>query len=101
MTNDPTGRLAEMVMHAYDGDLALVRDWLMSIGGRDLIEGSDGDWSLTGPSGVRIGMAPGLDPIAYAAQIGFAVAGPFWPQVFPGLLPEVQRRWKSMSSRRG
>lgn len=57
----------------------------------------DVQFTGTGPSGVRCGFVLGDDPVTEAVQLGFFFAGPFWPRVFPGLLREVNRRWKEAS----
>lgn len=57
-------------------------------------------FTATGPSGVRCGFELGHDPVTQAVQMGFFFAGPYWPRVFPGLLREVNRRWKEETRRR-
>lgn len=34
------------------------------------------------------------DPVSRAVCLGFALASIFWPQVFPSLLPEVNKAWR-------
>jgi hypothetical protein len=91
----PTDRLVGLAMRAWEGHLDEVRDWLLRIGARDYYDLGGGAFAVTAPSGIRVGFATELDPNTYAVLLGFAVAGPFWPQIFPHLQPEVNRRWKA------
>jgi hypothetical protein len=88
-------KVAEMAMKAWGGDYDGLRDWLLKIGAKDYRDLGHGAWSIVGPSGVRVGFSPSLEPTTCAIQIAIAVAGIWWPRVFPGLLEEVDRLWKA------
>lgn len=87
-----TQRLADQAMRLAAGDVAGVAAWLVRIGGR-VAHRDAHEASLVGPSGLGVGLMPS-DPLSCAQMLGFAVFGPWWPMVVPGLLPEVKRRWR-------
>ena len=101
VVDDASKRMAEQAIRFWRGDTQPVLDWLGSIGVD--AKAAHGHWTLDGPSKIRCGLAPGGDPITVAVQFGFATAGMFWPQAFPGLLAEVNRLWKltRMEAQRG
>jgi hypothetical protein len=91
---DPlTQRLASQAMALAAGDVAGVAQWLVFLGGR-ITHQAEGEASLVAPSGVTVGLMPS-DPVSCAIALGFAVGGEFWPLVYPGLLGEVNRRWRA------
>jgi hypothetical protein len=90
--------LADHAMALFGGDLEGTVAWLVKIGAKDVIWETDTDGrkisaSLTGPSGMRVGIIP-TDPVNCSIILGMAIANMYWPQAFPGLLKEVNRRWK-------
>ena len=93
MTSALEDRLVEMVFKFIDGDLDSFAKWLERIGAT--IERKNEDEIIfRGPSGIGTGLLRGMDPINAAVCIGLAVAGLFWPQVFPNLLKKVDAEWK-------
>lgn len=40
------------------------------------------------------------DPVSRAVCLGFAVAGVWWPHVFPNLLTEVNKAWHGIAEKR-
>jgi len=44
---------------------------------------------------IRAGFHASTDPVTKLASLGFAVAGMRWSFLFPGALPEVNRRWQA------
>ena len=91
MQRNTIARLADFAFKLHDGHLDEVVVWLQQLGCRDVHRG-EGDAAVTGLTGVRVGLCQS-DPVTCAVLLGFAVAGPFWPHAYPGLLKEVNRRW--------
>jgi hypothetical protein len=93
-------RVADQAWAFYTGRHAEVVDWLVRLGCK-LIEchetSGSVQYTLDGLVGVRSALLyPSGDPISGAAvPIGFLLAGMFWPQAYPGLLPLVNQRWSA------
>lgn len=81
------------------GDLDRVLAWLRSLGCTvvhvDAAAGAPSGRAATvdGLTGIRVGLTP-TDPISCAVQLGFALAGAHWPQVYPALLGATEVRWR-------
>lgn len=90
--------LADLAFRLHHGDASAFEDLKKFATSAEVYK--DIQFTGTGPSGVRCGFVLGDDPVTEAVQLGFFFAGPFWPQVFPGLLREVNRRWKEESARK-
>jgi len=86
-------RIVEMTFTFVDGDMDAFVEWLQKIGAT-IKRRSEDEIIFDGPSGVGTGLFKGVDPINAAVCIGFAVAGVFWPFVFPNLLKKVEAKWK-------
>lgn len=91
-------RLAALAVDAYlHRSTTTIKEFLLDMGATDLLE-QDGSFSLKGPSGVRVGFPDDAgDPVTYAVQLGFAVAGQYWPWVLPDLLGATNELWRSVS----
>lgn len=83
-------RLAEIVF----SPLAEIAEWLKSVG---LEAELTGDTLLIHNPHLALttGLTAGTEPPTKAVCLGFALAGAFWPQVFPRLLTLVNRRWQA------
>jgi len=92
-------RILEFAFKLRDGDVDSVQAWLTSLGCKDVYR-NEKELHLTGLTGVRVGMIGNQDPITCAVQIGFALAGPFWPHVYPELLSATSKQWKSERDQR-
>ncbi len=86
-------RIVEMTFTFVDGDMDAFAEWLQKIGAT-IKRRSEDEIIFDGPSGVGTGLFKGIDPINAAVCIGFAVAGPLWPFVFPNLIKKVEAKWK-------
>jgi len=84
-----TARLVELVF----SPAAQVADWAKRIGLK-VERQADGVVILENPGLSRTAIYDGLDPVTRAVCLGFAVAGPFWPQVLPDLLEAVNKEWR-------
>jgi len=94
-------RIAEMAVEFSLTDSTALIPWLAMITGRPVERMSEGDeWRTSGPDGATIGLHR-LDPIAVAVQVCTAIAGMYWPFVFPHVLKQTNRIWreKRMASR--
>lgn len=94
------GRIADTAMTLSRGDLDSVLAWLRRLDCTVVhVEGAtDGApfgraATVDGLTGVRVGLTR-TDPISCAVQLGFALAGACWPQVYPVLLPATEERWR-------
>lgn len=104
MTNVEPGvidRFADTAMAIARGgeDIVAAVQWLDKLGCRvDVMErdehGQPISWSVLGLTGVRVGITQ-LDPVSAAVQLGFALAGEVWPDVYGRALEEVKRRWNA------
>jgi len=81
------GRIADMAMTLSRGDLDTVLAWLRSLGCTVIhVDGATDAApagraaTIDGLTGIRVGLTP-TDPISCAVQLGFALAGPYWPRV--------------------
>ena len=90
-------RIADFAIRLAEGDLNGVLEWLRSLGCKDIYQEKESA-TVTGLSGVRVGMLS-ADPVTCAVQLGFALAGQFWPHVYPDLLPMVNRLWRENKER--
>jgi len=82
-------RIAAKVWQFYTGDREGAVAWLKTLG--CVVASVDGDcYTLQGIAGVRSALLP-TDPSTIAVCFGFLLAGASWPQVYPGLLPAVNR----------
>lgn len=89
-------RLGEAAIAAWQQhSLTPIADLLRALGINDIRE-NEGASSLacTGLTGVTVGFLRTADPVAHATSLGMAVAGPYWPFVYPGLLDYVNARWR-------
>jgi hypothetical protein len=86
-------RIADFVMDFCFGDPAGTITWLQSLG-CECQSNSDGSWTVKGIAGVSGGLMVS-DPVTVVSQLGFLLAGMYWPQVFPDLLKEVDKRWQA------
>ena len=86
-------RIVEMVFRYKSGDVDGFAKWLEDIGGR-VVERKGDMLIFDGPSGIRTGIHSDLDPITIAVCLGFAIAGMFWPFMFPRLTKKVDRKIK-------
>jgi len=89
-----------MAMALSRGDLESVLAWLCTLGCTvvHVDAARDGAPSgraatIDGLTGIRVGLTP-TDPISCAVQLGFALAGAHWPQVYPALLGATEARWR-------
>ncbi|GIK40463.1 MAG: hypothetical protein BroJett011_42960 [Chloroflexota bacterium] len=87
---DPaTQRLVEMTFAPFEEVVA----WVNRIG-LEVIQNQEGEAitvrnpSLDFTAGV---ISARSDPVTRAVSLGFATAGPFWPQTYPGLLEAVDK----------
>lgn len=94
------GRIADMAMTLSRGDLDTVLAWLRRLGCTvvHVDRATDGAAAgraatVDGLTGIRVGLTP-TDPISCAVQLGFALAGALWPQVYPALLRATEARWR-------
>lgn len=85
-------RIAYFAFAMSHGNVISVREWLVRLGCKITHE-TDEELHVEGLTGVVCGMMP-TDPVSCAVQLGFALAGQFWPQVYPDLLPIVNKKWK-------
>ncbi len=97
-------RIADMAMAPSRGDLDTVLAWLRALGCTAVqVDGvterapSTRAATIDGLAGVRVGLTA-ADPISCAVQLGFALSGPRWPQVYPALLPPTDARWRRQRS---
>lgn len=82
-----TERLAAQAAAFAHGQAPEVLAWLGRLGCRIAHRRDEiGEWVLDGPSGIRTGLSRGLDAVTVAVQLGFLLAGPHWPFVFPRLM---------------
>lgn len=88
-------RIVEMAFLLSRGDVCGTVKWLESLGCKEVYLGS-GDATVTGLTGVRVGLVK-ADPISCAVQLAFALAGVYWPSVYPGLLKRADAEWKLQS----
>jgi hypothetical protein len=42
----------------------------------------------------RTAIFENMDPVSRAVALGFALAGMYWPKIFPDLLKETNKEWK-------
>lgn len=96
------GRIADMAMALSRGDLDAVLAWLSGLGCRvvhvdRVTDGAPAGRAATidGLTGIRVGLTA-ADPISCAVQLGFALAGPYWPQAYPALLRATEARWRRL-----
>lgn len=90
-------RMAHQAFQFWLGDHKNPLSWLESIGCRIEPIGPR-DLVIIGPSTIRCGLPYWTgDPVAVAVQFGFAMAGGYWPEVYPGMLPEVNRLWRLLA----
>ena len=95
MTLDPVPRLVEQTFR-FRTDPDAVIAWLTTLGCRCVPQESGSSWTIHGTAGGTCSLSRGLDPIAIASSLGFAVAGQWWPQVFPTLITAVSHTWKTV-----
>jgi len=93
MTSVLEDRIVEMAFKFVDGDIEEFAEWLQKIGAKIKHKGED-EIVFDGPSGVGTGLLRGMDPINTAVCIAFAIAGAFWPFMFPNLLRKAEAKWK-------
>jgi len=92
LRTEDSQRIADKVLAAVEArSVEPLIEWLVTLGCTWAVR-SAGGHAVDGLTGVRVGFAL-ADPVTMAVQTGFALAGPFWPQAYPGLLVEVNRRW--------
>lgn len=91
-------RLIHFAFKLRDGQLEEVGDWLESLGCA-VDRSMQGQLTVTGLTGIRVGLLPS-DPNTCAVQIGSAVAGQFWPLVYPGLQKAVNKRRRDEQRKR-
>ena len=92
-----TERIASKVMEAHrKKDLTELIAWLARLGCADIHKNKTSA-TLTGLTGMRVGFMLG-DPCTLAVCTGFALFGPFWVQICPNLLKEVNKLWKKEKS---
>ena len=82
-------RACDMIMLWESGDYPAVLAWLRRLGCKvEEMERSNGkpvSWAIDGIAGVHCGLSTGLAPLDMVPVVGFILAGPFWPQIFPTL----------------
>lgn len=93
MREQATDRLVEFAFKLSDGELDEVQRWLESLGCTEVVR-DEGQITVTGTTGMRVGLVAS-DPNTCAVQLGFAVAGPYWPFAFPDLHKKVNVLWKA------
>jgi hypothetical protein len=87
-------RIADKVFEAIDaGTIRPLVDWLLTLGCTIVADHGDGTFNLQGLVGMRVGLCL-TDPNSLAVQVGFAIAGMYWPQAYPKLQSVVNKRWK-------
>ncbi len=99
MTDKAEDRIVEMTFKFIDGNTEEFAEWLQKIGAT-IKRRSEDEIIFDGPSGVGTGLFKGIDPINAAVCVAFAVAGVFWPFVFPNLLKKVEKEWKERLKQR-
>ena len=52
-----------------------------------------GSYTIDGISGMTCGLVRS-DPITVVTSFGFALAGMFWPEVYPTIMDRINKRWK-------
>jgi len=88
-----TERIVNKVMEAYKRkNITGLTDWLEKLGCKR-VEKNKESAVLIGLTGMRVGFILS-DPCTLAICTGFALFGPFWAQLCPELLKEVNKRWK-------
>ena len=87
-----TARLVEQTFRFLD-DPELVIDWLQRLGCRCTRQENGQSWTIHGNTGMTCGISRGLDPIAVASALAFALAGVWWVDVFPSLMTAVSEVW--------
>lgn len=85
-------RLAYFAFAMSHGNVSLVHEWLARLG-CEIVYVSSSELNVKGLTGMMCGMIV-TDPVSCAVQLGFMMAGFYWPQVYPGLLPIVNKKWK-------
>jgi len=84
------GRLVELTFVP----MARITDWLDRIG-LEIVRCEAGVTTVKNPYlNLTTALTIGSDPITQAVCLGFATAGVYWPQLYPGLLETVNREWK-------
>lgn len=98
-------RLAEQAVRFVRGgaDAQAVIEWLEKMGCKAQVmqrseDGQPSVWAVDGCTGIRAGFVPVDDPVTVAVNLGFVLAGEYWPQVYPHLLRAVDRLWKEERS---
>lgn len=87
-----TARICEVVWRYVEGDKEYVIGWLTRIGCTDIVVNGD-QVTFTGTTGMRSALTPS-DPCNTAVILALAVAGVYWPIVFPDLLDTVNAQWR-------
>lgn len=85
-------RISEMVWRYMDGDTAGVVEWLKRIGCTDFAI-DDTQVTFTGATGIRTALTTS-DPVNLGVILGMAVAGVYWPMVFPALQQIIGDEWR-------
>ena len=88
-------RLIDMIMAWYQGKYQEVICWLRAVGCK-VDKSGEGAWTVKGLTGITCGIMEGMSPIDSFAMFGFMLAGPYWPQVFPNVPKEVDKRYKAL-----
>jgi hypothetical protein len=87
--------LADKVFEAIAvGHVHALADWLMALGCTNRHTEGEQE-TITGLTGVRVGLVM-TDPNTLAVQVGFVLAGMFWPMTYPQLQKVVNKRWKEI-----
>ena len=95
MSDALINRIADKAMALSAGDIAGTAKWLQSLGCKITYQ-TENELHVQGLVHMTVGFSRGTDPNNCAVQLGFALAGQFWPQVYPGLLAEVNKRWHEL-----
>jgi hypothetical protein len=86
-----TQRLVEMTFAPLDE----VAGWLTRLG-METDQREEGVVRIHNPHlGITTAITAISDPVSRAVCLGFAVAGVWWPHVFPNLLTGVNKAWRS------
>jgi hypothetical protein len=86
-----TQRLVELTFAPLDE----VAGWLTRLG-METDQREEGVVRIHNPHlGITTAITAISDPVSRAVCLGFAVAGIWWPHVFPNLLTEVNKEWRS------
>lgn len=86
-------RIAEQAIALSEGDVHGVATWLCQLGCTDRTDVTDSMVSVCGVTGIRVGLAAGVDPINCAAQLILALYGPMGFLAGQDVFSAVDREW--------